>query len=582
MGADPINWLHISESNFNALANALVHKKRTTEGLVAQAVDGRGGDGGIDIDVRVKKTGQLVEILQLKWFPEGFSNKFGGRRAQIKESFNRAMKLEPPVWTLVLPADITPKERKHVWGLKKTNKVRIEFIGATELNLLLAEFPDVHSWAMRDSFREALALVGRENAALSKPGDLAEELRRLTTRDDAKSIYWGTNVSVRGGTIFQELYPKRSDAPDREPLSFKVQTLFGDDDADIRDEFQLGIEYGVLKPIVLPPHIVVSFARIGPEWFAGEGGPGELHLVPQGMESAERITVQSTRSDGRKLARISGTATIASGLKGIRIASSFPGGMTIEWKIPADPTEPGKIDLNLDVNGSSARDIQRALRFIGAMPSAENFTIDVEGKKITMVPGKQQIAPLEPALIELVDDLTYLENELDVDFEFPTAFPNALDRVWIRTLRRVLEGRVVVHPNINGINVVLEGGNDEAIELMFSGEAGGFYVSQDEWTIEIMGVELDIGSMGIFQPRICAEDAESHRLALEAGTAAGRKVRLISATGAPFIIFSPARRSGDESLIAEPWGIAGISEHKKLGMLEPLKVKIAPGLAGAN
>lgn len=582
MGADPINWRHIGENEFNQLAEALIVKDRTTDGLVAQAVDGRGGDGGIDIDVRANKTNQLVEILQLKWFPEGFSKRFVDRRAQIKKSLLRAMELKPQVWTLVVPAKLTPIERKHVWGLTKPFNVRTKFIGETELDLLLAKYPEIHTWAKRDSAKEALAIVGRESAALSRPGDLAEEVRRLTTRDDGKSIYWGTNIAVREGTIVQELYPKRSDAPDREPLSFKVQTIFGDDDADIRNEFQLGLEYGVLQPVVLPPHIVVSFSRFGPEWFAGEGGPGELHLIPQGLEKGTRMTVQSCRSDGRKLSSISGLAAIANGPKGIRIASSFPGGMTLEWKIPADPTEPGKIDLKLDVNGSSARDIQRALRFIGSMPSAERFTIDVEGKKITMIPGEQQAGPLEPTLIELIEDLTYIENELNVDFEFPATFPDALDRVWIRTIRRILEGRVVVHPNINGINVVLEGGNDEAIQLMFSGEAGGFYVSQEEWTTEIMGVELDIGSMGIFQSRICAEDAETHRLALEAGTAAGRTVRLISATGAPFIIFSPSRRLGDDPLVAEPWGITGISEHKNLGMLDPLKLGIARGVIGSN
>ena len=44
---------------------------------VRTAIDGRGGDGGIDIDVTVKKTGQLVKILQVKYFPEATREAIG-------------------------------------------------------------------------------------------------------------------------------------------------------------------------------------------------------------------------------------------------------------------------------------------------------------------------------------------------------------------------------------------------------------------------------------------------------------------------------------------------------------------------
>lgn len=93
--------------------------------MVALAIDGRGGDGGIDIDVRVEGTGQLTEILQLKWFPEGFSKLFSPRKEQIKKSFERAMAHNPDVWTLVVPANLTTNERKSVLALRKDRNVLI-------------------------------------------------------------------------------------------------------------------------------------------------------------------------------------------------------------------------------------------------------------------------------------------------------------------------------------------------------------------------------------------------------------------------------------------------------------------------
>lgn len=582
MGADPFNWRHITENDFNALVNSLVVKDRTKDGLVAQAVDGRGGDGGIDIDVRVKKTNQLVEILQLKWFPEGFSNYFRGRRTQIKKSFDRAMLEEAPVWTLVLPADITPSERKHVWGLKKKLDVRIQFIGETELNLLLANYPEIHSWAMRDSYKEALALVGRESAALSKPNDLANEVRLLSTRDDAKSDFWGTNFTYRDGAFTQELYAKRPDAPTQEPLSLTIKTRFGDADAALREEFRFSLGYGVLKPLVLLPHIVISVSKIGPEWFAEEGGPGEVHFLPQEPAENTKVTVQSCRDDGSNLVRITGRATaLSTGHKGIRVEGVFPGGLTQEWRIPVSFEEPGKLDLKFNPTGLAARDIQRALRFIGSLTAADRLVIDVDGKKASMVLPPRELVPLEPALTELIDDLSYIETSLDVDFDFPAELPDALDRVWVRTIRRILEGRIVVLPNTGSLNVVLAEGNEEAIATMLSDEGAALYVSEHDWSVQIMGLELNVGVIGIHQRRIRAEDAATHRQALNAGKAGGRTVRMVPADGDPFTIFSPSRRADDSPKDVEPWGLTGIPEHKKLGMLAP-EAGGKPGLTGSN
>jgi hypothetical protein len=168
--ASRINWRIISENDFNETVEALIVRDRTGDGLVAQAVDGRGGDGGIDIDVKVAKTGQLTEILQLKWFPDGFSGPRVRRREQIKASFKTAMVHQPAVWTLVVPANLTILERQSVYALKKSQKVQIRLVGAAELNNLLAKDPRIHDWALRDAARDLLTLVGREKATLSKPG----------------------------------------------------------------------------------------------------------------------------------------------------------------------------------------------------------------------------------------------------------------------------------------------------------------------------------------------------------------------------------------------------------------------------
>ena len=89
-----LNWQTLGEEKFNRAAEMLIMRTVEAEnpGLVVTAVDGRGGDGGIDLDVRVKKTGQLVAIYQLKHFPEGFAGEWGkSRKPQIKKSLQSAV-----------------------------------------------------------------------------------------------------------------------------------------------------------------------------------------------------------------------------------------------------------------------------------------------------------------------------------------------------------------------------------------------------------------------------------------------------------------------------------------------------------
>jgi hypothetical protein len=317
-----INWRTITES--------LIVRDRTKDGLVAQAVDGRGGDGGTDIDVRVERTGQITEILQLKWFPEGFSNRFGARKTQIKHSFEAAMANNPPVWTLVVPTNLTPNERKSVWAMAEGRKVIIRFVDATKLNLLLAEHPNVHDWATRDAGLDALSRVGREQAVFAKPGDLTAEALRLNKQADGTSAYWGRSWSVKAGVVTEELYAKRTDASEREPLSFVVETAFGPDDGDLRQNIQDSLGYGLIKPLVLPDHVVTSFTKVGPQWFAEKGGPAELQLLPAESSRKDlKITATSFDAEDRRISSISGrTSHVTSGAEGGSLLCQFAGGLS--------------------------------------------------------------------------------------------------------------------------------------------------------------------------------------------------------------------------------------------------------------
>lgn len=576
MSGSRINWRTISETDFNEVAESLIVRDRTGEGMVAQAIDGRGGDGGIDIDVRVERTGQLTEILQLKWFPEGFSKLFSPRKEQIKKSFERAMAHKPDLWTLVVPAKLTTNERKSVWALRKDRNVLIRFIDATSLDLLLAKYPDVHDWATREAGLDALSRVGREQSVLAKPGNLASEALRLDQRADGISAYWGRSWSVKGGRYHEELYAKRPDAAEREPLSFVVETAFGPKDAALQKSFQESLDYGVVEPLVVPDHVVTSFTRIGPEWFAGTEDIAELRLLPSSSSKQElKMSATTYSAEDRRLNSLSGrTSYITSGSAGGTLTCTFRGGLTQRWIFPLDRNQPCRVDMSFRPAGSAARDIQKAVRFLQSLPEAVRVAVSIDGNTSQLgVP--EFVEPYEPsaALQELIDDLAFIESHLNVAFEFPEVLPEALERVWIRVVRIMLSGGCAVLPDTNGFNVTLNGKQGIAESGLF-GEGATLFIGNDEWTIELLGEELFIGSVGIYHPHVGADDAPAHLAALRAGEAAGRRVHFRPNDNTPFRINSPARMKPADKVVAEPWGLEGIPEHAQFGQLAPVRTSV--------
>ncbi|MFE4079258.1 hypothetical protein [Paenarthrobacter sp. YIM B13468] len=568
MSTSRVNWRNVSEDDFNTFAESLIVRERTRDGLVGQAVDGRGGDGGVDIDVRVERTGQLTEILQLKWFPEGFSNKFSDRRKQIRHSLERAMEHQPPVWTLVVPCKLTPAERKSILAMREGRGVLIRFIDSTVLDLLLAEYPDVHDWATRDVGLDALSRIGREQSVLAKPNDLAGEAILLHNRADGISAYWGRNWTVKNGCYVEELYAKRPDAHLREPLSFVLEASFGPGDAELHKKFERSFGYGLIEPLVLPEHVVTSFTKVGPEWFAGSSDFGGLRLEPsEAVNSGLKMAVTLTDDDGRRIHSISGrTSGTTIGWEGMTLTGAFGGGLVQRWFFPKNLAQEGTLELTFKPAGHSAREIQRIIAFLESLQDAAKISVTVDGKTSELgVPQEAAADAYEPneGFRELIDDLAFIETDLNVEFEFPEDIPGPMERVWIRVVRRMLSGGCVVLPEVNGFSVTLNGKRSIADSGLF-GEGAALFIRTDEWSVNIVGEELFIGSMGVYHPGVVARDGAGHLAALKAGTAAGRRVHFKPTDGTPFRIFSPARMSPATTVAAQPWALTGIPEHPKL------------------
>ncbi|MFC8943170.1 hypothetical protein ACFT1B_34335, partial [Streptomyces griseoincarnatus] len=208
-------WRTCGQPKFDEAVEMLLvarHQADPSQGEVT-AIDGRGGDGGIDVDV-VRPDETVSVIYQLKYFPEGFS---GGhakvRRAQIRKSFTAAMAHNPERWVLVLPRNPTTKERKWVRSLIGKRKLQVAFIGSTQLNILLSKFPQIHKVLTVGPLKEALRYTGAEGLVLDTPAAIDEAAMSLGERANMHSAFWSTTITTGpDGVVGKQFTPLRPDA----------------------------------------------------------------------------------------------------------------------------------------------------------------------------------------------------------------------------------------------------------------------------------------------------------------------------------------------------------------------------------
>lgn len=581
-----IVWDRLDENEFNRTVEALLVAECTRDGLRAQAIDGRGGDGGIDVDVRVESTDQITQIFQLKYFPGGFSSVHVKRRTQIKKSFEAAMEHSPPVWTLVFPGNPTIGERKHLSTLKGNRKVIIRILGAAGLDVLLSKHPKIAAHLTRNEAVEVLREVNRAEAVLAKSGDLRAEVARLQHRLDGRSQYWGTAFSLEpSGSYVETVYAKRHDAQQREPLSITLRAEFGTGDDELRQKFDDKMKYGGSGTLILPDHVIKEFRRSGAEWFEETSHGGEVEIRDIDDHEPQTVKAELFDNQGRRLSQLSGaTRTIDRGYGGGSIETSLHGGLDLRWRFSDKFDEGGSVTINFDPSGATVREVRQALRFVQKLQPEVQMHLTVAGNPAIKVTTNE--APTfgpDQALIELVDDLCFIEDKLDVVFRFPADGTDLTDRIWARVMVQMLEGKPVPYPFARSFTGTLSGERDEGLDVFLTQERA-VVVSHDGWALELFGEVLQIGNVMVYSHHAKVDDVDAVLAAFDAGTAAGMEIAIRPVNDGPFLIYAPQYLSNDPdaTVLAYPWGLTGVAEHPQLSSLPNYFFPVVEGPGSAE
>ena len=122
----------------------------------SERIDGKGGDGGRDVQIVHAGAGPVIEAFELKSFTGRINS---GRRTQVKRSLDRAAALGPARWTLVVPIDPTPREWEWFLQQGTSYSFPLEWRGKTWLDEKMAAHPDIRRYFVEGAKDEVYRLL---------------------------------------------------------------------------------------------------------------------------------------------------------------------------------------------------------------------------------------------------------------------------------------------------------------------------------------------------------------------------------------------------------------------------------------
>ena len=138
-----VPWEDLGHEKYENMVATLLQRRYEN----VQRIDGRGGDGGRDVQIVDPQDGAIIEIFELKSFTRRMRK---DRRRQVERSLKKAARLNPLQWTLVVPIDPTAGELEWFDKLRKRYRFQLRWCGKTWLDEKMSECPDIRSYVLED------------------------------------------------------------------------------------------------------------------------------------------------------------------------------------------------------------------------------------------------------------------------------------------------------------------------------------------------------------------------------------------------------------------------------------------------
>ena len=296
-----VHWATIDQTTCEVMLKVLIQRLHPT----VQAIDGSGGDGGIDL---LMHTESGLVIYQIKSFTGRLA---GNRRDQVARSLERASQHGPVEWHLVVPIDPTPRELEWFENLTEPCPFSCDWDGRTWVDSEMSQRPEIADYYLHGSEGRVLAVlreIGAEHPALdhgvaaASMSRIGEIVRRLNTLDP----HYEFSVTVEpDGAVGWAAFPRYPGA-ERDRPAATVQLAFPDtpDGAHARRMVEELFDYGT--PCVVPPDYVEGVSVHVPAGLERTYTGGSLALsasLPEPQQPLE-AALRAVDAQGAMLAQL--------------------------------------------------------------------------------------------------------------------------------------------------------------------------------------------------------------------------------------------------------------------------------------
>jgi hypothetical protein len=405
-----VQWVTLSEGLIEDMVAVLLSQLYAERGSGARRIDGKGGDGGRDVQI---ETPDGIRTFEIKSFTGRMDH---GRRAQVVASLNRAAALQPLDWTMLVPIDPTPGELKWFESLRASVPFPIEWCGLTWLDAQFAAHPFIARYYIanaKDELEDLARLFGQEKAALlGGAPDAMERACQLTARANELDPFYRFEITSDGTRSAIKLIPRYEGAEHDSPITASFEIAFPNDEAGHKaaEEFQRALDLGTGAKI--PDEYVRDLllnapASLGGHWQGGSvelfpsepsDGPHEALLAvldPSDSTLAELpITLRAT-SRGLRGAVLDGADS--TGILSVRVTSDVPDHrLSIQLTTRAQPYFPDQM--------------RHLVGFLAVLVKPNTVVVrDANGTELGRSPLESEEPLVEAYVPQLVDDLALVQ-----------------------------------------------------------------------------------------------------------------------------------------------------------------------------
>ena len=516
-----IRWEELDRQRYEDMVSVLLSRLHPD----AQRIDGKGGDGGRDLQIVHGQDGQIADAFELKSFTGRITP---SRRAQTARSLKRAATLDPARWSLVVPIDPTPDEDRWFRKLGRKYSFPIAWFGKTWLDEKMSAFPDIRRYFLEGAKDEVFYLLRElreEQARITDVHEAMSRLRTLHTRLNEIDPYyryelstgttaaygWPTDVvfSVSFGDGRIDVYPKYSEATEDRPVTIRVKVAIGQDDELVQDALNYGLG------ATIPSSMVRSVTVDAPSGLGGSFTEVEISLLPYNSALDEPISLAlDIMDEDRLIASWPVNLTERTGgLKGSVLTGADSTGW-LQSRLKVD-IESGKLEANfwLDPRPAMPVGLVPLFRWLVACQPPNRLAFRWPGGT-AMSTEIQAPFLVDEGLGRVVEALAWLQDHRGTYWEFLPSLTREEGQE-IVTAVTLLKGESMEF-TWESVNLGLRDWGP-GLEELVDGCAHSFLMEQDMW-LDMEGVRIPIGRVRTHIETARLADPETIRQALISGS----------------------------------------------------------------